>query len=221
MFGKAQILIVAILASGPLFAGTPAPSSPVAEVVFTAFDTETTGFSPQNDRLVEIGAVRFRGNGEILAATNWLINPGRPIPRPASEVNGITDDRVAGAPGFCEVWPLFVAFCSDSVLLAHNAKFDVAFLLAELKRAHLEPPALVVGDTLPLFRAWFPRERSYSLEPLALSLGVQGDTYHRAEADAFHLIHIFNAGLKSRADLQLQQLEREAGGWIRLTEGQR
>ena len=73
MFGKAQILTVIILLAGNLPAE---PSAPVTNTIFTAFDTETTGFSPKNDRLIEIGAVKFRGNGEVLTVTNWLINPG-------------------------------------------------------------------------------------------------------------------------------------------------
>ena len=105
MFGKAQILIAAILTAGTLFAGVFDPSTPVTNVIFVAFDTETTGFSLKNDRLVEIGAVKFRGNGEVLAVTNWLINPGMPVPFYATEVNGITTEMVTNAPVFAAVWP--------------------------------------------------------------------------------------------------------------------
>jgi DNA polymerase-3 subunit alpha (Gram-positive type) len=160
--------------------------------------------------------VKFRGNGEVLAATNWLINPGMPVPFYATEVNGITTEMVANALGFAEVWPAFAAFCQDSILLAHNATFDIGFLRAELERAGIQPPALPVGDTLPLFRRWFPQAQSHSLESLSLILGVQGEIYHRAEADSLHLINIFSAGMKNRPDMQLQQLERDAGGLERL-----
>ena len=215
MFGKAQILTVAILLAGTLLAE---PSAPVTNVIFTAFDTETTGFSPKNDRLVEIGAVRFRGNGEVLAVTNWLINPGMPVPFYATEVNGIATEMVTNAPVFAAVWPAFAAFCQDSILLAHNATFDIGFLRAELERAGIAPPELPVGDTLPLFRCWFPQAKSHALEPLSVYLGVQGEAYHRAGDDTFHLINIFSAGLKNRPDMQLQQLERDAGGFERLDE---
>ena len=212
---KAQILTAAILAAGTLFAVEPL----VKDTVFTAFDTETTGFSPKNDRIVEIGAVRFRGDGEILAVTNWLINPGIPMPFYATEANGITTEMVSGAPVFSAVWPAFAAFCQDSMLLAHNANFDAGFLRAELARAGMEPPALAVGDTLPLFRCWFPQAKSHALEPLSVYLGVQGRNYHRAEADSFHIVSIFNAGMKLRPDIQLEQLERDAGGFIWLNGG--
>lgn len=207
MFGKAQILISAILLAGAVFASEPL----VVNTTFVAFDTETTGYSPKTDRLVEIGAVKFRGNGEILAETNWLINPGQDIPCQATQVHGIRSSDVSSAPVFKEVFPLFTAFCGDSILLAHNATFDVGFLRAELKRADMEAPALPVLDTLPLFRAWFPHALSHSLEPLSLYLGVQSNVYHRAEADSYHIIDIFRVGMKRRAQLQLQQLECDAG----------
>jgi DNA polymerase III epsilon subunit-like protein len=139
-----------------------------------------------------------------------------PIPFYATEVHGITTEMVTNVPVFSSVWLEFAAFCQDSILLAHNATFDTGFLRAELDRAGIQPPALPVGNTLPLFRRWFPQAASYSLEPLSLFLGVQGDNYHRAAADAFHIINIFNEGLKFRPDMSLQQLESDAGGFERL-----
>lgn len=209
MFVKAQILTAAILAAGTLFAVEPL----VKDTVFVAFDTETTGFSPKNDRIVEVGAVRFRGNGEILAVTNWLINPQMSIPFYATEVHGITTEMVTNAPVFSAVWPEFITFCQGSILLAHNATFDTGFLRAELKRTSIAPPSLPVGNTRPLFRRWFPQAQSHALGPLSLFLGVQGESYHRAAADAFYIIHIFNEGLKSRSGMNLRQLESDAGGF--------
>lgn len=206
------MFICALWMTGAVFSAEPL----VMDTVFTAFDTETTGFSPKNDRLVEIGAVKFRGNGEILAATNWLVNPGIPIPFYATEVHGITTEMTTNAPDFSNVWKAFTGFCGDSVLLAHNAVFDVGFIRAELERAGIQPPPLPVGDTLPLFRAWFPRAHSHALSPLAAELGVDRGDYHRAEADAFHMIDIFRVGMMGRSQLQLRQLERETGGFRRL-----
>ncbi len=190
----------------------------VTETVFVAFDTETTGFSPKKERLVEIGAVKFRGDGTVLASTNWLVNPERAIPYYATHVHGITTEMAAEAPAFKDVWPEFEAFCGDAVLLAHNATFDVGFLKAELNRAEIPPPALLVGDTLPLFRKWFPRAPSHSLEKLTAYLGVLGDTYHRAEADAFHIVNIFKIGMKRRSTMTLRQLEHDANGFDWLDE---
>ncbi len=216
MFVKAQILIVVILTAGSLFAGGSDPSMPATNVIFTAFDTETTGFSSKNDRIIEIGAVRFRGNGEILAVTNWLVNPEIPVPFYATEVHGITTEMTTNAPLFASVWPEVAAFFQNSILLAHNATFDIGFLRAELERAGIGPSSLPVGDTLPLFRRWFPQADSHALEPLSAFLGVRGETYHRAEADSFHIVNILNKGMKSRPEMTLQQLERDAGGFEQL-----
>lgn len=210
MIGKEKILVLLLLLSGSVFAGSPL----VKETVFVAFDTETTGFSARKDRLVEIGAVKFRGNGEVLAATNWLINPQRPIPYYVTRnVHGISNEMVSDAALFEEVWPAFREFCDGTVLLAHNATFDVGFLKAELKRAEIPPPALPVGNTLPLFKKWFPRALSHSLEKLTTYLDVSGGTYHRAEADAFHIVNIFNIGMKHRSTSTMRRLELDSGGF--------
>lgn len=212
MIGKEKIFILLVLLTGSVFADGPL----VKETVFVSFDTETTGFSSKNDRLVEIGAVKFRGDGEVLAATNWVVNPQREIPYYATQVNRITTEMVADAPLFAEIWPEFEAFCDDTILLAHNAPFDIGFLRAELKRAGIEAPAFPVVDTLPLFRTWFPHALSHSLEKLSFYLEISEGTYHRAEADSFHVIDIFNVGMKHRSSLTLKRLEREAGGveWL-------
>lgn len=218
MFGKVQIFIASVLSAGSLFAGLPAETTPVKEVVFVAFDTETTGLSPKEDRLVEIGAVRFRGNGEILATTNWLVNPQREIPYYATQVHGIRTEDVLGKPLFEEIFPQFETFCSDAVLMAHNAPFDVNFLKAEMARAGLKAPAYPVIDTLPLFRDWFPHALSHSLGQLSAYLGVDGGTYHRADADSYHIINVFNVGMKRRSTMRLNRLERDAGGVLWLNE---
>jgi len=210
MFVKGKIFVLLLLLPVAVFAGSPR----VKDTVFVAFDTETTGFSARKDRLVEIGAVKFRGDGEVLAATNWLINPQRPIPDYVTRnVHGISNEMAAEAPAFREVWPEFKAFCTNAILLAHNAPFDVGFLKAELKRAGISPPALPVADTLLLFRDWFPRALSHSLEKLTTYLEVSGDTYHRAEADAFHIVNVFNVGMKRRATMTMRRLEHDANGF--------
>ena len=212
MFGKEKILALLLLLSGSVFAAGPL----VKDMIFVSFDTETTGFSRDKDRLVEIGAVKFRGDGEVLSTTNWLVNPQREIPYYATKVHGITAEMTAEAPVFAEIWPEFEAFCDDAILFAHNAPFDIGFLRAELKRAEIEPPALPLVDTLPLFRAWFPHALSHSLEKLSLYLEISEGTYHRAEADSFHVMNIFNVGMQRRSSWTLKRLERDAGGveWL-------
>jgi len=212
MFKNQKIFALLVLLTGSVFAD----GQLVKDTVFVAFDTETTGFSSKKDRMVEIGAVKFCGNGEVLATTNWLVNPQREIPYYATKVHGITTEMAAEARVFAEVWPEFEAFCGDAILMAHNAPFDIEFLKAELKRAKIKPAALPVADSLPLFRDWFPRAMSHSLEPLSTYLGVSGDTYHRAEADAFYIVNIFNIGMKRRSAMTIGRLERDANGleWL-------
>jgi DNA polymerase-3 subunit alpha (Gram-positive type) len=211
MFGKIFSLFCLVFMTGTAFAAAPPRNTPVSEAVFVAFDTETTGFSRDQDRMVEIGAVKFLGDGTVLAATNWLVNPQREIPFYATEVHGITTEMVADAPVFSNVWKQFEVFCGDALLMAHNANFDVGFLRAELERAGIDAPALPVVDTLPLFRNWFPNAKSHSLGRLTEELGVSGTSYHRAEADAFHILNLFNLGAKSRPKLTVRRLMFDAG----------
>jgi len=206
--------ILGLMLADPVLAAGSSRNVLVSETVFVAFDTETTGFSRDKDRLVEIGVVKFRGDGTVLVTTNWLVNPQREIPFYATEVHGITTEMAAEAPDFAKVWPEFEAFCGDAVLLAHNAPFDVGFLRAELERAGIKAPVLPVIDTLPLFRKWFPHAASHSLERLTEELGVSGGTYHRAEADAFHIVNVLSVGMKTRTDMNLRRFQADAGGYL-------
>lgn len=157
MFGKAKIWFGACFVAGAAWA---------AEPLWVAVDTETTGLSARSDRVVELGAVKFRADGTILCATNWLIHPGCTIPPRATAVHGITSEMVRQSPGFATVWLEFLSFCGDAVLLIHNAPFDLAFWRAELKRAQLNLPSVRAIDTVPLFRRWFPDAPGHSLDVL-------------------------------------------------------
>lgn len=165
---------------------------------FVAFDFETTGLSPANDRIVEIGAVRFelfeadgRWQQRLLDSYATLVNPGRPIPGQASAVHGIYDLDVSGAPAFAEAATSFFPFLTDAVLIAHNASFDSGFLSAEAERARLPCPDNPVYDTIPLARAARPRLPSYALGKLAASFGIRQSAAHRGEDDARVCMEIF------------------------------
>jgi len=163
----------------------PAPAQTTAtDTVYVAFDLETTGFSPERDRIIELAAIRFSPDGTVLSNRVWLIDPGQPIPPSAQAVHGITDAMVAGQPDFGATYPEFLAFASNAVLLAHNARFDRGFLAAEAARHQLPPPANPVIDTLPLARTRFPDAPAHSLPELAAWLKLIPDTPHRALADA-------------------------------------
>jgi DNA polymerase III epsilon subunit family exonuclease len=114
----------------------------LTDLTFLALDTETTGLFPIMHRLVEIGAVRFRLDGRDLASFQSLINPQTPITQNVQQVHGITDAMVRGKPTFEHVLPRFIEFLgeSDTILLAHNALFDLGFLAMALTRLGIACP---------------------------------------------------------------------------------
>jgi DNA polymerase III epsilon subunit family exonuclease len=211
---SAGLLALALCAHAEGEPASPAPGSrtPITNVTFVALDTETTGFDPVKDRVVEIGAVKFKG-GEIIGQQSWLVNPGMAIPYWAGRVHGISDEMVAREPGFREVYPEFEAFIAGSVLLAHNARFDLAFIREEAKRNGLKAPVNDVIDSLPLFRKWFPDSEKHSLEGLSEHLKIGDEGFHRALADSMQLYRILELGLEQQKKVTtLGTLEKSAGG---------
>ncbi|MDF7799216.1 3'-5' exonuclease [Pontiellaceae bacterium B1224] len=176
---------------------------------FVAFDVETTGFSPEEERVIEIGAVKYC-DGEIVDSTHWLINPGCPILN--SEVHGISDEMIIGYPGFNDTYRAFSNFVGNAVLLAHNASFDVRFMTAEIERNGLKPLPNPTINTLTLFRRWFPDAPSHKLGPLAEYLKIPVAVEHRAEDDSATLLKIFNLGLETRPSITLGEITAAANG---------
>lgn len=150
---------------------------------FIAFDLETTGTKPQEDMVVEIGAVVFEG-GQAVKGYGALIDPGRSIPADATAVNGITDEMVRGKPRISEILPDFAEFCGDLPLVAHNAPFDYKFLLDDIKLHQSTAPTGLVLDTLPLSRLVFPGLANYRLWTLVRHFKFPSGTFHRAEEDS-------------------------------------
>ncbi len=146
-------------------------------------DLETTGLSPQlGDRICEVGLIRCEGLKETLSFSS-LINPHCPISPGASAVNGITQEMVKDAPSFLEVVEEILSFLEGSVIICHNAYFDLSFLFYQLRLLHLPAPSNPVLDTLQLARRnyCFP---SNSLGKIAEFLGISCQGLHRAIADA-------------------------------------
>jgi DNA polymerase-3 subunit epsilon len=165
-------------------------ASETDKLIFTAFDTETTGLDPRTCRVVELGGVRFDALG-VTSRFNALINPGTPMPVEASRVNGITDAMLAGKPDMREVLPDFLAFARGTVLVAHNAPFDVSFVNEELSRMGKGPLDHRVVDTRILAREAFPGLPKYALQDLASRLGIEAKDAHRAEDDARVCMELF------------------------------
>ena len=138
---------------------------------YVIFDIETTGLSPETEMITEIGAVKMVG-GRVVDKFSQLIDPKRPIPQNIVELTGITDEMVAGKPEISEVLPEFLNFCGkDTIIVAHNAKFDMSFIRAWAKRLGYEVNNKV-EDTLELSRELFPDQKSHKLNIVAARLGV-------------------------------------------------
>lgn len=155
------------------------------DISFVAFDTETTGLWAPSHRLVELAGVRCRLSGEPDSIWQSLINPGCPIPADVIPIHGITDSMVAGAPPAERALADFFSFCGDdTVLIAHNAPFDISFVAAELDRVERALPANSVLDTVDLYRRHFTALPSYSLESIVQHFNIGSVQAHRALADA-------------------------------------
>lgn len=155
------------------------------------FDTETTGLAPPS-YLVELGAVLLSPEFHVEQTFESLVRPPVPIPRGATRVHGISDQDVLSAPKARDVVASFLWLAADVRLVAHNAPFDAGVLSAEIMRAGLNTEVGEVLDTLRLARSAFPRERSFRLEALRGSLGLDSGSEtpacmgraHRALPDA-------------------------------------
>lgn len=157
---------------------------------FIVFDVETTGFSAQNDRLTEIGAVRVKG-GEILDKFDIFVNPEKPIPEKITQLTHITDEMVKDAPKEEEAVRQFFDFCKNSkVLVAHNAEFDISFIKAVCQRNSIEYDYTSV-DTLALCRSIFPSLRNHKLDTIVKHLNIGSFDHHRACDDSYVLARIF------------------------------
>jgi DNA polymerase III epsilon subunit family exonuclease len=162
----------------------------VSDITFVAFDFETTGLHPATDRIIELGAVKFRDRG-VLGTFDMLVNPGIAITDAAVNVSGITAEMLASEPAVEQALPDFMEFISGAVLVAHNAPFDMSFLRAALEVAGMEDVSNAVIDTQVLAQKAYPRLRSYSLQNLVTELGLTRGNAHRALDDALMCKDLF------------------------------
>jgi DNA polymerase III subunit epsilon len=165
-------------------ASEPGDEVPLESTRFVVVDLETTGLRPGQSRICEIGAVRV--DGLVPAGTfETLVDPGAPLPRVVASLTGIADADLAGAPGPAEAVRSFLAFAGDSVLVAHNARFDLAFLDREVERLTGRRVAAPVVDTVGLARRLLAgRVSRASLASLSHFFGTSVRPCHRALPDA-------------------------------------
>jgi len=164
------------------------PERPELDGEMVVFDTETTGFSNRACRLIEIGAVRIRG-GEVVDSFASFINPECPIPESSTKVHGIVDDMVKDAPKEGEVIEKFLDFIGDSVLIAHNASFDMGFIKVAAERIGRTVPNTYL-DTVGLSRYLNTDLKNHKLDTIAKAYNLGDFEHHRAVADAEMLAKI-------------------------------
>lgn len=156
---------------------------------FVVFDIETTGFSPVENRIIEIGAVRVE-NRKIVSRYSTFVNPEVPIPFHIEKLTGIHDDMVTGAPTVEKVLPEFLDFCKGAVLVAHNAEFDMSFIAENAERQGLSADFTYV-DTVGISRVLLSRQNKHTLDAVAKTLGISLENHHRAVDDAEATAEIF------------------------------
>lgn len=173
---------------------------------YVVFDIETTGFSAQNDQIIEIGAVKVE-KGLITDRFSTFVNPHTPIPFEIEKLTGITDDMVLHEPDIQEILPEFLEFCQGAVMVAHNADFDMSFIRKNCERQGL-PCTFTVVDTVSLARVLLPNLNRYKLDTVAKALGVSLENHHRAVDDAGCTAEIFVKFVELLKERDVQDLTK-------------
>jgi DNA polymerase III epsilon subunit family exonuclease len=164
----------------------------VFEVTFTAIDFETTGLYSATDKIVEFGAVSFM-DGKVISTFDALVDPGVPVTAETLSITGITNEMLSGKPTIDIVLPDFIEFIGDSIIVAHNAAFDIGFLRAALQLTGMEDVKNPIVDTQQLAQKAFPGQRSYALQNLVTFLKIPPNQAHRALDDSIMCMKLFDA----------------------------
>ncbi|MGC1496396.1 MAG: 3'-5' exonuclease [Sulfitobacter sp.] len=193
--------------------------TPLRDLVYVVFDSETTGLDPVTDEVVQLGAVRVV-NGKIVAGETFetLVNPGITIPKRSTDVHHISNAMVADAPGFGEVCVQFHAFAADAIFVAHNAAFDMAFLHKQAPKIGLRFDHPVM-DTVLMSAAIFGGSAVHTLDAICDRLGITipQEQRHTAMGDAVAtacaltaMIAIFEArGIQTHGALQNEMIKHQ------------
>jgi DNA polymerase-3 subunit epsilon len=164
----------------------------LSDLTYTVFDTETTGLEPSNgDEIIQVGAARIVNNRLLRQEVfNQLVDPERPLKPESIPIHGITEDMVRGQPNIDVVLPAFHEFCEDTVLIAHNAAFDMRFLQLKEERTGIKFSQPVL-DTLLLSAVIHPNQESHKLDVILERLGIQIGNRHNALEDALATAAVF------------------------------
>ncbi|MBU5486671.1 DNA polymerase III subunit alpha [Clostridium sp. MSJ-8] len=175
------------------------------DTTYCVFDLETTGFSPELEKIIEIGVMKLQ-DGKVIDKFSCFVDPQKSISARITEVTNITDDMVRGAETIEEVFPKLLDFIKDSVLVAHNAEFDVGFLKHFAKELGYEFDFTYL-DTLTLAQELFPEFKTYKLGRIAKNLGIKVEVAHRALDDVDTTVKVFKIMLDMLKDRGVKTLE--------------
>ena len=172
---------------------------------YCVFDLETTGISHITEKITEVGIIKIK-NGEIIDTFECFVNPEKPIPPKVVEVTHITDDMVKDAETIDKVMPKVLEFMGDSVLVAHNADFDIGFMKYNCEQLGLKFEYTHI-DTLRLAKAIFPEFTKYKLGIIADKLGIKVDVAHRALDDVKTLVAVFKEMIERAKDKKAKTID--------------
>ena len=175
------------------------------DTTYCVLDLETTGFSPRLEKITEIGVMKYQ-DGKVIDKFSCFVNPEKSIPPRVVEVTGITDDMVRNAETIDKVFPKLLEFIKDSVLVAHNAEFDVGFLRHFARELGYEFDFTYL-DTLSLAYELFPEYKTYKLGRIAKNLGIKVDVAHRALDDVDTTVKVFKVMLDMLRERGVKTLE--------------
>ena len=184
------------------------------DTTYCVLDLETTGFSASNDKITEIGIMKVK-NKEVIDEFSCFVNPERHIPERVSEVTNITDDMVKDAETIDKIFPKVLEFLGDqkeTVIVAHNANFDVGFLKQNAKALGYDFNYSYL-DTLSLAKDLFPDYKKYKLGKIAENLGIKVEVAHRELDDVDTTVKVFNVMmdmLKERGAKKLEDIDQVA-----------
>ena len=179
------------------------------DTTYCVLDLETTGFSATTEKITEVGIMKLK-NGEVVDEFSCFVNPEKHIPERVTEVTKITDEMVKDAETIDKVFPKILEFLGDSVIVAHNAGFDVGFLKQTAKNLGYEFDYTYI-DTLSLAKDLFPDYKKYKLGKIAENLGIKVEVAHRALDDVDTTVKVFKVMLdilKKRGAKKVDDIDR-------------
>jgi DNA polymerase III subunit alpha, Gram-positive type len=181
------------------------PKGQGIDATYCVLDLETTGFSPVTEKITEIGIMKLK-DGKVIDQFSTFVNPQKPIPPRVVEVTNITDDMVRDAETIDKVFPKMLDFIEGSVLVAHNATFDVGFLKHNARVLGYDFDFTYV-DTLSLAQEVFPDFKTYKLGRIAKNLGISVEVAHRALDDVDTTVKVFKVMLEKLKERGAETLE--------------